>query len=60
MKPILINIKLDTAPGELGSYVKYIAEQNVCTNTVALRKIIKDAMELHDKKLLKNMPLFKK
>jgi len=57
---INVNIKLSLAPNELGSFVKHTAENDLCSYSSAVRKMIKNAKEEADKKQLKNMPMFKK
>jgi len=57
---IHVNITFDASAGSEGQFIKYIAEQNVCGNATAVRKIVRDARILHEKRQLKNMPVFKK
>jgi len=55
-----VNIMFDSSAGSDGQFIRYIAEQNVCGHATAVRKIVRDARILHEKKQLKSMPLFNK
>jgi len=56
---ITINLRLTIEPKSIGFYIKTEAEENECSYSAVLRKLIKDAMRLKEKKQLKNMPMSK-
>jgi len=59
-KTISANIKLSTASGELGAFILRKSQEYECSYSAVIRKMIKDARDLEEKKRLKNMPIFKK
>jgi len=56
---ITINLRLTTEPKSIGFFIKREAQENECSYSAILRKLVKDAMREKEKKQLKNMPVFK-